>query len=139
MTMFFPSLLRSPFLCPPCLCFSKTYFFWPCGVPQGPFFSQNSYLRKIEQISFPFLNSLCLCFPKISFYSLYFLCFFYREITSISPLIVKRVFHMGNAHVFRKLVSGPYRIVSSLYRFSKHPIYDRHGNLFARKKKDPSL
>ena len=52
-SVFFSSLWPSPFSCPPCLCFSKTFFFGRAASRRGFFFGQNSILKKLNKFLFP--------------------------------------------------------------------------------------
>ena len=69
--LLFPSLLwvpflpfcGCPFLCPPCLCFSKTFFFGLQASRRGLFFCQNSILKKLNKFLF-FFYIVFACFSK---------------------------------------------------------------------------
>ena len=67
MTIFFPSLWWSPFLCPPCLCFSKTCFFCPPASRRGLFFAKTLILKKLNKFLFHFYIVFAYVFQKLVF------------------------------------------------------------------------
>lgn len=79
MTIFFRPFCGALFYVPLAYVLQKL-FFWPCGVPQGPFFGPKLYLEKMNKFLFHFYTVFVMCF-KTRFSSLYFLFILYRALT----------------------------------------------------------